>query len=151
MEKNTEKLIIDSIDSIRKDITDIRTNISILNKSMEDHEKTDLTSHNNLSSLVKDMQYSLKYLESSFDLIDEHIEKENTHLLSAILQLKTDSFPLGDAAGHKSYHEVKMNNLKDSAEIKKDVKKHILKGVFWAIVVGLFWASVNAVKEWIKK
>jgi len=138
MEQGVEKLILESIEFLRKELNELGEQVAVLGSYN--------TLHKDDFNKVKE---SLENVRASVELLKFNANKIGDTPCALVEELKKDAFPDGDVRGHKEFHEKEMVLLKDRATMKKEVMTHAIKGIFWASVVGIFWAVVYAVKGWL--
>lgn len=78
------------------------------------------------------------------ELVASH-QAHKSELAEAITKLMTDSFPEGDPAGHRRYHEASIKAAEDRAEFWKKMRFEVMKyGLpgFIGWVAYLIWQGV---------
>lgn len=149
--------ILKEIQSLRGEFQGINTKVAVLYSNVEMLSK-DAGIRTQQMESIKDVVTELKHDVRDFRKdFDEHIEEElNLHIQKDAMhdtqleKLQQNLVPYGDLAGHKTFHQNEMEKRKDTAEIKKDVVSHVLKGIIWASIVGVIYAIWEYLKEAIK-
>jgi hypothetical protein len=76
-------------------------------------------------------------------------ERHAGELKTVIENLKKESFVGGDMSAHRLAHEKDNKEAEEIREVKKAVITKILQGASWAAILGLGWAALQAVKDWL--
>jgi hypothetical protein len=76
------------------------------------------------------------------EILIRHIETEPAEWAAALRVLMNDSFPEGDAIGHRKAHEAQIKAFEDRAEFWKKMLFELTK---WGLIGFLTWILFSAV------
>lgn len=141
------KQVIEGIDILKDNISEIKMDIAVINSKI-DHMKEDADRRTKQLEILQTdftkLNQSVLTFKTNFD---DHIIKE----VKILEQLKYEAFPESDLGQHKNIHLDMNKRADDIKTIKRDTISYIFKGIIWAIVVGIFYASMDSIKKWMMK
>lgn len=95
-----------------------------------------------LMSMFRQIQNNQQEIKDSQRAMDnkltKHMESVPKDLAEAIAELMADSFPQGDPAGHRRYHEASIKAAEDRADFWSKMRMELFK---WGLLGFAGWAA----------
>lgn len=105
---------------------------------MSDNKDTERRSEDSLVLQV------MKHMDDRFKEFREEVKSD-------IKELFDSAFVDGDPRGHKEAHQRSVDSARSWSDIWVDVKKKVISGVAWGMVVGAFGVIGTAIGMFVKK